>query len=86
MEVTHVLVGIMPSGSIIYGISGHGCNSVGLLENLTTFRARPHFVNKNEISLDRFARAYNLGTSRIFNTVEPTVLRKNAYVIILSLF
>ena len=29
MEVTHVLVGIMPSGSIIYGISGHGCNWVG---------------------------------------------------------
>ena len=29
MEVAHVLVGIMPSGSIIYGISGHGCNWVG---------------------------------------------------------
>ena len=31
--VAHVLVGMTPSGSIIYGISGHGCKRVGLKKN-----------------------------------------------------
>ena len=35
MEVAHVLVGMTPPGSLIYGILDHGFDFFGFLENIT---------------------------------------------------
>ena len=40
-----MLVGIMPSGRRLYGISVHGCNWVGVFKKITYFRVFEH-VNK----------------------------------------
>ena len=37
MEVTHVLVAIMPSGRRLYGILGYGCNWVGFSKQINRF-------------------------------------------------
>ena len=37
MEVAHVLVGMTPPGSLIYGILDHGFDFFGFLENITNF-------------------------------------------------
>ena len=60
MEVAHVLVGMTPPGSLIYGILDHGFDFFGFLENITNSQK----TSEKKVLRMRFNLAGNTPTSR----------------------